>query len=101
MQVCAQLSWPHRASAQDVINMPVDRWTLFVAPALLGAGGALLGTLLVFALIAFALGRSMRRRCIAAIGSVEPRADASADLVSRAGAGWLLALGWRKAARPS
>ncbi len=45
-------------NAETIINMPVDRWTLFVAPALLGPAVLFWGLLLVFALIAFALGRS-------------------------------------------
>jgi hypothetical protein len=45
-------------NADTVINMPADRWTLFVAPALLGPAVLFWGLILVFAMVAVALGRS-------------------------------------------
>lgn len=84
-------------NADTIINMPADRWTLFVAPALLGPAVLFWGLLLVFALIAFALGRSgatplhTRHWFLLSLGLTQV-AIWSAALV----AGWLLALGWRK-----
>jgi hypothetical protein len=84
-------------NATTIINMPADRWTLFVAPALLGPAVLFWGLLIVFALIAFALGRSGTTPLrtghwfLLSLGLTQVPIW-SAALV----AGWLLALGWRK-----
>jgi len=77
--------------------MPVDRWTLFVAPALLGPAVLFWGLLLVFALIAFALGRSGATPLstghwfLLSLGLTQVPIWSAALVVA-----WLLALGWRK-----
>jgi len=84
-------------NADTVINMPADRWTLFVAPALLGPAVLFWGLLLVFALVAFALGRAGLTPLrtvdwfLLSLGLTQVPIW-SATLV----VGWLLALGWRK-----
>jgi hypothetical protein len=85
------------ANAETIINMPTDRWTLFVAPALLGPAVLFWGLLLVFALIAFALGRSRATPLrtghwfLLSLGLTQVPIWSAALVV-----GWLLALGWRQ-----
>jgi len=89
-------------NAETIINMPVDRWTLFVAPALLGPAVLFWGLVLVFALIAFALGRSNATPLhtghwfLLSLGLTQVPIWSAALVV-----GWLLALGWRKRRGPS
>lgn len=77
--------------------MPSDRWTLLVAPALLGPAVLFWGLLLVFALIAVALGRFGATPLRAghwflfSLGLTQVPIWSAALVV-----GWLLALGWRK-----
>ena len=84
-------------NADTVINMPADRWTLFVAPALLGPAVLFWGLLLVFALVAFALGRVALTPLrtvdwfLLSLGLTQVPIWSAALVV-----GWLLALGWRK-----
>jgi len=84
-------------NATTIINMPADRWTLFVAPALLGPAVLFWGLLLVFALIAFALGRSGATPLrtghwfLLSLGLTQVPIWSAALVV-----GWLLALGWRE-----
>jgi hypothetical protein len=84
-------------NAITIINMPMDRWTLFVAPALLGPAVLFWGLLLVFAMIAFALGRSGATPLhtghwfLLSLGLTQTPIWSAALVV-----GWLLALGWRK-----
>ena len=84
-------------NADTIINMPADRWTLFVAPALLGPAVLFWGLLLVFAIVAVALGRSVLTPLRAyhwlllSFGLTQVPVWWAALIV-----GWLLALGWRK-----
>ena len=84
-------------NADTVINMPADRWTLFVAPALLGPAVLFWGLLLVFALVAVALGRfgltplRAGHWFLLSLGLTQVPVWWAAVVV-----GWLLALGWRK-----
>jgi hypothetical protein len=84
-------------NADTIINMPADRWTLFVAPALLGPAVLFWGLLMVFALVAVALGRygltplRARHWLLLSFGLTQVPIWWSAVIV-----GWLLALGWRK-----
>jgi len=85
------------ANAVTIISMPADRWTLFVAPALLGPAVLFWGLLIVFALIAFALGRSgvtplrTGHWFLLSLGLTQVPISCAALVV-----GWLLALAWRK-----
>jgi hypothetical protein len=89
-------------NAETVINMPADRWTLLVSPALLGPAVLFWGLLLVFALVAFALGRAdltplrATQWFLLSLGLTQVPIWAAAVV-----AGWLLALGWRKQRGPS
>jgi hypothetical protein len=89
-------------NADTIINMPADRWTLFVAPALLGPAVLFWGLLMVFALIAFALGRSGATPLgtghwfLLSLGLTQVPIWSPALVV-----GWLLALGWRRRRGPS
>ncbi len=84
-------------NADTIINMPTDRWTLFVAPAILGPAVLFWALLLVFALAAILLGRSgltpLRGRhwFLLSLGLTQAPVWWAAVV-----AGWLLALGWRK-----
>jgi hypothetical protein len=84
-------------NADTIINMPLDRWTLFASPALLGPAVLFWGLLLVFALIAMALGRfgqtplRARHWFLLSLGLTQAPIWWGAVVV-----GWLLALGWRK-----
>jgi hypothetical protein len=82
--------------------MPADRWTLFVSPALLGPAVLFWGLLLVFALVAFALGQvaltplRTRQWFLLSLGLTQVPIWSAAVVVA-----WLLALGWRKRRGPS
>jgi len=84
---------------ETVINMPADRWTLFVSPALLGPAVLFWGLLLVFALVAFALGQ-VGLTPHQSLVPIEPRADSGADLVGSRGGGMVACPGMAQAARP-
>jgi hypothetical protein len=84
-------------NADTVIDMPADRWTLFVAPALLGPAVLFWGLLLVFAMIAVALGRfgatplRAHHWFLLSLGLTQVPIWWASVVV-----GWLLALGWRR-----
>ena len=84
-------------NAYTIINMPRDRWTLFVAPALLGPAVLFWGLLIVFALFAVALGRfgqtplHPRHWFLLSFGLTQVPIYWPVVIV-----GWLLALGWRQ-----
>ncbi|MGH7813303.1 MAG: hypothetical protein ACREQI_04790 [Candidatus Binataceae bacterium] len=84
-------------NAGTIINMPADRWTLLVAPALLGPAVLFWGLLLVFGLVSIVLGQfghtplRARHWFLLSLGLTQVPIWWGAVVVA-----WLLALGWRK-----